>query len=148
MIKRALLIMIVSLGMLVGVAGSRGYAAFDPLQGACTGGTSNTSNPQTSAICKQNQEQATNGNSNPIAGSNGVIQKATNLIAVISGVIGVVMIIVSGFTLITAGGAQGGGDNPNKVKKARGRIMASLIGLVIIALAWTIVTFIIQKFVK
>lgn len=55
------------------------------------------------------------------------------------GVIAIIVIIVGGFTWMTAGG------NDEKVKKAREIIKNGLIGLIIILLAYTIAVFVINR---
>lgn len=115
--------------------------AYDPLNAACNTGSASDK----STICTQNNAQQLT-DTNPVAGSNGLLSKVTNLIAIGAGIIGTIMVIVSGFQIITAGG--GGSGDTNKIKKARGRLLAALIGMVIVALAWTIVTFVVQKFIK
>ncbi len=71
-----------------------------------------------------------------------VIQVATSIIAVIVAIAAVVMIIVSGIRMITSGG------NQEAVSNARKRITSAIIGLVIVALSWTIINFAIDKFIK
>lgn len=88
------------------------------------------------AICKTNPkasicaDQGTN--KDPVLH---VIQVAANLIAIIAGVAAVILIIISGISMITSGG------NQEAVAGARRRITAAIVGLVIIALAWTIIKF-------
>lgn len=67
---------------------------------------------------------------NPVAN---LIGAAANLLALIAGLVAVVMIIIAGFQLVTSGG------NSEQLTKARGRILGAIIGLIIIALAWTII---------
>lgn len=135
--KKLLLILTIIASCLF-ISGGSGVKAYDPLKAAC-------SPTSTAAVCQQNAEQQTaTGNPNPIAGPTGVIQKVTNLIAAITAIIAIVMIVISGLNFITSGG----GDNPAKTKKARARIAAALIGLLVIALSWTIVTFVVRKFIK
>lgn len=102
-----------------------------------------------SPVCQQNAAVPKKGN--PIAGPNGILQTVTNIMALLSGIVAVIMIIVSGFTFVTAGGAIGGqraGDNPTKAKKARATLLAAIIGLVIVALSWSFITFIVQRFIQ
>lgn len=116
--------------------------AFDPFGTSCQGQALNSS------VCKDSQKQ---GDKNPIAGPNGVVQRAADLIAVIGGIAAVITIIVSGIMFTTAGGAAAGqraGDNPTKAKNARATLTNALIGLIIIALAWAIVSFVVQKVIS
>ena len=51
----------------------------------------------------------------------------------------------------TAGGAAAGqraGDNPTKAKNARLVLTNAVIGLIIIALAWVVVSFVTQKVIS
>ncbi|OGL37905.1 hypothetical protein A3E49_01350 [Candidatus Saccharibacteria bacterium RIFCSPHIGHO2_12_FULL_49_19] len=112
-------------------------AQFDPLEDPCTAAPD-------SPTCRQKEEQRTSG-TNPIAGPDGIIQTAANLIALVAGIIAVITIIISGFIFVTAGGAIGGqraGDNPTRAREARTVLTGAIIGLVVVALAWSIVSFV------
>lgn len=117
----------------------------------------NNGQATTSPICRQDAQQNYQVkstdlvNSNPVAGPNGILQTVTNIMALLTGIIAVIMIIISGMQFITAGGnfaGQRAGDNPSKARKARANLVSASVGLAIVALSWTIVTFIIQHFVK
>jgi len=100
-----------------------------------------------SAVCHDASNQIKK-NTNPVVD---VVQKATNLIAVIAGIGAVIVIIISGIQYSTAGGAAAGqraGDNPTKAKNARAMLANAVIGLIIITLAWAIISFVIQKVIK
>lgn len=74
--------------------------------------------------------------------SGGVQQIATDVINLLSwvvGVISVIMIIVGGFRYITSGGAS------DKVTGAKNTIIYAVIGLIIVALAQFIVNFVLAK---
>lgn len=58
------------------------------------------------------------------------------------GVIAVVIILLGGFTWMTAGG------NEEKIKKARGLIMAGIIGLAIILSAFAIARFVVGSLLQ
>jgi ABC-type Fe3+ transport system permease subunit len=116
-------------------ASTPALAAFNPLGSLCKSDAA-----KKSPTCQQNKEQ--NGTSkNP---GIDLIQTAVNLIALLAGIVAVIMIVVSGFMFITAGGATPGqrSGDPNRIKSARTTLTNSLIGLVVIALAWAIVTFV------
>ena len=89
-------------------------------------------NPQAPS-CTQASAQ---GTTDPIAGPNGIINKAATIIALVAGVGAVIMVILGGLNYVTSGG------NTESTTKARQRILSALIGLVIIALAWAIVRFV------
>ncbi len=59
-----------------------------------------------------------------------------NLVLGLLALIAVVMIIIGGFTWLTAGG------NEEKVDKAKKIISAAVIGLIIVLLAWAVVIFV------
>lgn len=98
--------------------------AFNPIAPACTGGA------QSSPICKQPQQTE-----NPVVH---ILSVAIAIMSILVGVFAVIMIIVGGLTMVTSAGSS------EKVAKARARIIYSLVALVIAALAWTIVTFVVS----
>src|SRR5579871_3935611 len=107
----------------------------NPLNTACQTNDLTRNSP----ACKQAGSQ---GTTNPIAGPNGIINDAASILALIAGAAAVVMIIISGFKLVTSAG------NAESISKARQRIIGSLVGLVVIALAWTIITYVTTKIIK
>lgn len=98
---------------------------------ACNGANSN--------VCTQAKQQ---GTTDPIAGPNGVISVAANVIAVVTGVIAVIMIIIGGLRYATAAG------NAEQAAGARRQIIYALIGIVVVALAWTITRFVVDKVIQ
>lgn len=68
------------------------------------------------------------------------ITDVINLFSIVVGVTAVIMIIIGGFRYITSGGDSG------NVSGAKNTILYALIGLVIVALAQTIVRFVIRRF--
>ncbi len=109
------------------------FAAFsgDPLKDACSQRGAAATNP----ACKQAAGQ---GSTDPIVGKNGIITMAVNIISLIAGIGAVVMIIISGIRYTTSGG------DPQKAASARAGIFSGLIGVVVVALAWLIVSFVIK----
>lgn len=99
-----------------------------------------------SPVCKQ-ADQQTVKNTNPTVD---IINSAATVIAVLAGVVAVIMIVVSGFKFATAGGAAPGqrSGDPNRIKNARATLMYSIIGLVVVALAWTLTRFITERFIQ
>lgn len=75
----------------------------------------------------------------PIAGPNGVINKAVELIAVAAGVTAVIVIIISGIQF-----ALSSGDS-QRVSKARTAIIYSLVGIIIIVAAQSIIRLVLDK---
>jgi hypothetical protein len=129
-------ILIICLGLVLALVAvsAKALAASDLTGDAC-------SQAPNSSICQQAQN---NGGKNPVAGQNGLISKAANVIAVVGGVVAVIMIIISGFMFVTAGGSPVGqrSTDPNQLKKARATLAGALIGALVIALAWTITRFV------
>jgi hypothetical protein len=100
-----------------------------------------------SSICQDKAQQNQNPTDNPV---NNIIHVAANIVALLTGVVAVIFIIISGFKFITAGGSIGGqrSADPNSLKSARATLSAAIIGLIIVALAWTIITFLTDKLIK
>ena len=120
-------------------------ASSNPLDQACNTNAETKNSP----LCKEAQTQ---GTTNPVSGPGGVINKAADLIAVITAIGAVIMILIGAFEFVTAGGtgfkSAVAGAAPTKVAKARSRIASGLIGLVVVALAWAIVRLITDKVLK
>lgn len=114
-------------------------SAFNILEKACDG------KGKEGSVCQQVKNQNDDAsNTNPVIIK---IRQAANLIALLAGIIAVITLIYSGFQFITAGGVIGGqraGDNPGGAKKARSTLISTLVGLVIIALAWSIVNIVLN----
>jgi hypothetical protein len=90
-----------------------------------------------SAVCTQaDKGNRSDKNNNVILDT---IRTAANIVASVTGVAAVIMIIVGGFSYVTSAG------NSEQVANARRRIINSAIGLVVIALAWTITTFVLNN---
>ena len=69
----------------------------------------------------------------------GVLKLVLNLLSVIVGIIAVIMIIIGGIKYITSGGSS------DKTTSAKDTILYAIVGLVIVALAQIIVTFVLNK---
>jgi hypothetical protein len=102
--------------------------AYNPLSDACGSGGGATS----SAAC------GTTGK-DPISGSNGILEKTTIILSTIAGIVAVIVILVGGFLYVTSGG------NPQRIEGARNAIIGALVGLVIIAAAASLITFVVGK---
>ena len=91
--------------------------------------------------CEQGSDSTVcdaNGQDN-ISGNNGVILRAANLIAIISGIAAVIMIIIGGFMMVTAGG------DSSRLSSAKKTIIYSIVGLIVILLARLIVGFVVTR---
>jgi hypothetical protein len=102
-------------------------AQFDPLSDACT-------NARDSPVCREVQSTE-----DPLTGPEGIILQVANVVAIISGAIAVVILVIAGLQMITSQGDSG------KVKSARDAIIFTSIGLVVIVFARGIVVFIINR---
>ncbi|OVE79233.1 hypothetical protein BVY00_00970 [bacterium G20] len=109
--------------------------ADSPLDQACNTNADTYNSP----LCQQAQTQ---GKKNPISGPGGVINKAANIIALITGIGAVIMILIGGFFYVTSAG------NTENAAKAKARILSAFIGLVVVALAWTIVRLITDRVIR
>ena len=146
MIKRFVLVLTTSFFLLT--LGLQTVSAYDPLctardaNGNCTAGPCAVANSSQSPACQQTQQQQTApGNPNPVAGPNGTLHQISNIMAMLTGVIAVIIIILSGIRYITSSG------NPEQTKRAKATLVNAIIGLVVIVLAWSFVTFVAEKFV-
>lgn len=104
--------------------------AYDPRGGIC-----GLPAAQSSSLC----QASVNTSQDPLTGQTGLIRGIANIMAFVAGVGAIITIIVGGFRYITAGG------DANKAKSARGAIVAALIGLVIIALADSIISLVLSR---
>lgn len=120
----ALIISFLAATMVLSVA--RPVLAFDPVENACNGNT-------TSTVCTTKQTE------NPLTGKNGVITKATNLISLVVGTAAVFAIVISGFRFIISQG------DPAALSSAKNTIVYSVIGLVVVVAAQTIVVFVLNE---
>lgn len=109
-------------------------AAFNPFGGADCGGQNSAS-----AACQAK-------NTDPLAGPNGILIKATNIVAYLGGAIALIMIIVGAIRFITSGSdVSTGSRTDTDVEDARRSIVGALIGLAIIILAKFIITYVIAR---
>lgn len=113
--------------------------AEDIFQQSCD--SEGSTSPQAkSTTCQQVDEQTASG-VNPVSGPEGIIQDATNIFAIVAGVAGLIMLFYGGFVFATAGGARAG-DNSARAREARTVVVSAITGMIIVALAWTIITYI------
>lgn len=125
-------LMIIVFGCLPVLAIAPAYASAsttnDKLFSGCTGSAAN------SPIC---QDKNTKGD--PVLDT---MKTVANIIALLTGAIAVIMIVVSGISMITSSG------NTEAITNARRRIVYALVGLVIVSAAWLIVSFVIDRLIK
>lgn len=116
-----------------GGSGGGSSSNSNPLNAACQGSTSS------SAVCRQANTQ---GTSNPVSGAHGLLNTAANLVALATGIGALIMILIGAFFYVTSAG------NAESAAKAKARIVAAFIGLVVVALAWSIVRLITDRVIK
>jgi hypothetical protein len=107
-------------------------AAFNPLKSACSQVQHGLNGSANSSACTPS------GSGDPVVN---VIHVATTIVASLAGIAAVVIIIVSGISMITSAG------KPDAVAAARKRLTGALIGLVIVALAYTLINFATDKLI-
>jgi hypothetical protein len=129
-IKQSILVLALLFGLVPGVlamaAPASTASAYNPIGKACQGQGSG------STACNS---QGTNN----VVGKDGIIARATRLVAGVGAVIAVIVIVIYGFQMITSYGDSG------KVTTARNAVVGAVVGLVIIGLAQAIVVFIISN---
>lgn len=68
-----------------------------------------------------------------------ILNRIIDVLSIIVGIIAVVMVIISGFKFITSGGDSG------QITSAKHTLIYAIVGLIIVALAQTIVKFVLSK---
>lgn len=123
--RRLLAALLLPLATITTLAFAQPVFAVDFFGGLCSGAGKD------SAACA--------GGSDKISGPNGIILKAANLLAIISGIAAVIMILIAGISMITAAG------DSNKISSGKRTITYTVVGLVVIVLARTIVLFVVSR---
>lgn len=128
-VKRLAALLLVAGGLLLGAASfsQPAYAQFNPLDKACTDAGSS------SAACQDKDDP------DSITGRNGIIVRVTNIVATVAGVAAVLVIVIYGIMIVISYGDSG------KVTQARNAIIGAAAGLIVIALARTIVVFVVNR---
>ncbi|HET7320743.1 MAG TPA: hypothetical protein VFI84_04140 [Candidatus Saccharimonadales bacterium] len=101
--------------------------AFSPFGGV------DCSKASDSAVCSEHSS------GNPLTGPDGVIVKAANIVAIIAGIAAVILIIIGGLKYVTSGG------DSNAVGSAKNTVLYALVGLVVIAVAKILITFVVSR---
>lgn len=120
-----LVVMVILMGSVVAPVA---YAS-DPLTSACKGVDAKKS-PTCSSLSPKES---------PLTGTSGLLYKVSVFLSSIAGIIAVVMIMVGGFKYVTSSG------DAQQATSARKTIVGAVVGLIIIALAETIITFVVRK---
>ena len=87
-----------------------------------------------STVCKDRGDS-----SNPLTGKDGLIIKIAHIVGVIAGAAAVIIIIISGLRYILSNG------DTKQATDSRNSLLYALIGLVIIVLAESIISFVINR---
>ncbi len=131
--------LMISLGLLVAFLGI-GSWAFAPVASAAWN-PFNNNNPE--SVCQKagtaNSAVCSTNGSDPISGSGGVLVKITRLIANIAGVVAILIMITGGIMYMLSNGEA------NKITTAKNTLIYAAVGLVIIALAQTLIVFVINR---
>lgn len=125
--KLIVLISVLVFGWSVALAAPHAYAV-DVLNGAnCSGAA------KSSAVCEGKTTQ------NPVSGKNGLLLKIVKIVGIAAGVAAVIMIVIGGFQyLLSAGDAT-------KAANARNTIIYAAVGLLVVVLAASILSFVLNK---
>lgn len=107
------------------------HAQFDPLDKSCKNAVNAD---DAKAIC-----DASKTPTDPINGDDGIIAKVANILAVVAAIIAVIVVIVAGITMMTSNGDAG------KITNSRNAIIYTVVGLLVIITARTIVVFILGR---
>ncbi len=113
------------------LTGGAVHAQFDPLDQTCQNAV-NSSDAQ--PICEASTDPG-----DPITGDNGLVEDAANILAFAAAVIAVIVVTVAGITMMTSDGDAG------KVAASRNAIIYTVIGLLVIIVARSIVVFVMVK---
>ncbi len=108
-------------------------SAFDPIDESCNN-IPDTSQRSESEVCSEAMDPE-----DPITGTDGVILKIADVLAIIAGIIAVIVIIIAGMTMMTSSG------DATKIKNSRNAIIYSIVGVIVVVLARSIVIFIINQ---
>ena len=127
-IKRILLTIMASVGLLVPAAVPATVFAADTSTGLCQGANLQVGDTN----CDINEAEAQ-------AGVNNIIETVINIFSLVVGVVAVIMIIVGGLKYITSGGDSG------NITGAKNTILYAVVGLVVVALAQIIVRFVLSE---
>ncbi len=105
-------------------------AQLNPLESSCE----QISDSSSSEICAPAESGV-----DPFFGERSIFFIVADILTIAAGAIAVVMIIISGITLITSSG------DPAKVKKSRDTIIYAIVGIFVVLLSRSIVIFIVGR---
>jgi hypothetical protein len=91
-------------------------------------------------LCKDNsQTKNQTTTSNKLYGPSGILTRIAQIIAIIAGMAGVIMIVIGGLRYVMAAG------DANAINTAKNTILFAIVGLVIAAIAQGIVLFVLSR---
>lgn len=132
-------IVLLSLLILLAFIPLRAVSAIGPLDDVCANAGSSTNkdaSPTSPAVCTEN---ASNTGQDPLTGTGGILLRAGNILAVITGMASVIILILGSIKYIISGG------DANAIESAKNTIVYALIGLIVAVLARSIIVFVINK---
>lgn len=128
MIKKLILIVALVTLTTVAMPASTSYA-YDLFSGVdCALGDPD----KESAVCNRSSED-------PVTGVDGAIIRIANIIAYATGAAAIILILIAAIRFMSSGG------DPAKVKRARDTVVYSLVGVVIVLFARTIIVYVINR---
>lgn len=128
MLKRLIMLLFVAVSL--SLAPMNLVLAENPLDDACSQGVGTGE----SAACKDR------GNlTNPVTGEGSLLLRAADLIAIATGVIAIIAIIIAGIRFTTSHG------DPQSVNSAKNTILYAVIGLFVIVVARGIIVFVVNN---
>ncbi len=119
--------------LLLGIGFAQRAMAFDPFQRDPTVCKQEDSEGNKSTVC------AASGDTNPITGPDGIINKIANIFALVTSIAAVIIIIIGGFEYVRSGGDSA------KVNKAKNTIIYAIVGLVVVVVARSAVALAVSK---
>jgi hypothetical protein len=122
---KKLRLLLAALGLMVLLAPAVPVAAGDVFQEVCDDPAA-----QSSPACQTTGED-------PLTGSDGAILRVARAVAVVAGVAAVIIMMIGGYMYATSAG------DSSKISNAKNTILYAAVGLVVIALAQALITFII-----
>lgn len=128
--KTSRLLLVASAMLSINLALGGQVAAVDVVAPNCEGQAA------ISTVCQDNQAAASQ---NPIFGPSGILTRVINILSILVGIAAVVVIMISGLRMTVSQG------DPNTVATARRSLLYAVFGIVIAALAQTIVIFVLRK---
>lgn len=116
----------------IGIGGNT-YAA-NPLEEACSVTSKSKDKTSEASACQVDETK------NPISGgTDSLLFKISVMVSALAGSIAVIMMIVAGISMMTAGG------DSQKFGNARNTVIFAAVGLIIIAIAQSLISFVIIK---